>query len=70
MSKADDVFLKEFLTILGALVVFTIVVFFVSRAIGANELVLKASHPAAVAKRIQPVGLVKTNKTAGAPAKQ
>jgi cytochrome c5 len=66
VSQADDVFLKNFLMILGALVVFTVIVFFVGRTIGARTMKMMQFAPSAVQERIAPVGQVR----AGEPGMQ
>ena len=62
MSKADDVFLKNFLIILGALVLFTVIVFFVGRTIGARTMEKMQFAPSAVRMRIEPVGQVRVGE--------
>ncbi len=56
MSKADDIFIREFLIILGCLVAFFFLALFVARAIGANAVEQASLAPREVAARIQPVG--------------
>lgn len=62
MSQADDVFLKNFLMILGALVLFTVIVFFVGRTIGARTMEEMQFAPSAVRERIAPVGQVRVGE--------
>ncbi len=59
MSKADDIFWKEFGTILLVLVLFGIAMFFLARAIGAATMARIQASPRAVAERILPVGEVR-----------
>ena len=73
MSKADDIFYREFGVILLALVLFTVIVFITARAIGANTFERIQNSPQAVLDRIQPVGQVRVGKpeevvAAAAPA--
>ena len=73
MSKADDIFWREFGIVLLALVLFTVIVFFTARAIGAHSLEKMQSSPDAVLDRIQPYGQVRVGKSdevvaAAAPA--
>lgn len=72
MSKADDIFWREFGVVLGALVVFTVIVFIAARAIGANTFERMQNSPRAVLERIQPFGQVRVGKpdqaVAAAPA--
>ena len=73
MSKADDIFFREFGVILMALVSFTLIVFFSARAIGAHSFEKIQNSPKAVLERIQPVGQVRVGKAdevvmAAAPA--
>ena len=59
MSKSDDVFWKEFGTILAVLVLFGIAMFFLARSIGASTMARIQSSPTLVAARIAPVGEVR-----------
>lgn len=73
MSKADDVFLKEFGAILLALTVFTLTVFFIARAVGGSSFAATQNSPQAVLDRIRPFGQVRVGKSdqtlaAAAPA--
>lgn len=65
MSKADDIFYREFAAILLALVLFCFIVFFVARSIGANAFEKMQTGPRVVSQRIEPVGKVRV----GDPAK-
>lgn len=73
MSKADDVFLREFGVILLALTAFTVIVFFTARAIGGSSFAQIQNSPQAVLDRIRPFGQVRVGKSeetlaAAAPA--
>jgi cytochrome c5 len=71
VSKADDIFYRQFGLILLALVLFTVIVFFTARAIGANTFARIQSSPQAVLERIQPFGQARVGKpetVAAAPA--
>jgi len=73
VSKADDIFFKEFGAIVISLVLFTLIVFFAARAIGAHSLEKIQNSPRAVLERIQPFGQVRVGKpdevvAAAAPA--
>ncbi len=72
MSKADDIFYRQFGLVLLALVVFTVIVFFTARAIGGKTFAKMQSSPQAVLQRIQPVGKVRVGEpeatVAAAPA--
>jgi cytochrome c5 len=73
VSKADDIFYRQFGLILLALVLFTVIVFIIARAIGANTFERIQNSPQAVLDRIQPVGQVRVGKpeevvAAAAPA--
>lgn len=73
MSKADDIFWREFGVVLLALVLFTVIVFFTARAIGAHSFEKMQSSPDAVLERIQPFGQVRVGQSdqvvaAAAPA--
>ena len=66
MSKADDIFIREFLIILGCLVAFFFLALFVARAIGANAAEKARLAPREVAARIQPVGSLRVAGSEGA----
>lgn len=72
MSKADDIFWREFGVVLMALVLFTVIVFFTARAIGAHTFEMMRNSEQAVLERIQPVGQVRVGESgevvAAAPA--
>jgi cytochrome c5 len=72
VSKADDIFWRQFGIILAALVVFGIVVFFIARSIAGDAFLRQTSSPSAVAERIRPAGQVRTGDpgavVAAAPA--
>jgi cytochrome c5 len=73
LSKADDVFLREFGVILLALTAFTVIVFFTARAIGGSAFAETRNSPQAVLDRIRPFGQVRIGKSeetlaAAAPA--
>lgn len=75
MSKADDVFYRQFGLVLIALTLFTLIVFFAARAIGANSFEKMQSSPSAVLDRIKSFGQVRVGKPdevvmAAAPASQ
>ena len=59
MSKADDIFWREFGVILMALVAFTVIVFISARTIGGHAFEKMQNSPKAVLQRIQPVGQVR-----------
>lgn len=63
MSKADDIFWREFGVILLGLVLFTVIVFVTARTIGANSFERMQNSPDAVLERIQPVGQVRVGKS-------
>lgn len=67
MSQADDVFVKNFLAVLAALIVFTIAAFFLARAVGFGAEEQIQSSPQAVAERIKPIGQVRTVKPGEEP---
>ena len=62
MSKADDIFWREFGVVLLGLVLFTVIVFFTARAIGAHSLEKMQSSEKAVLERIQPYGQVRVGQ--------
>jgi cytochrome c5 len=73
VSKADDIFYKEFGAIMLALFLFVLIVFVAARAIGAHSFEMMQSSPKAVAERIKPFGQVRVGKSdevvvAAAPA--
>ncbi len=68
MSKADDVFLREFGVILLALTAFTLTVFFAARAIGGSSFEKAQNSPQAILARIQPFGQVRVGKSDGVVA--
>ena len=73
MSTADDIFYRQFGLVLLALTLFTIIVFFTARAIGANTFAQMQNSPQAVLDRIQPFGQVRVGEpekvvAAAAPA--
>jgi cytochrome c5 len=73
VSKADDIFYRQFGLVLSALVLFTLIVFFVARTIGAYSFEKMQSSPSAVLDRIKPFGQVRVGKpddvvVAAAPA--
>lgn len=59
MSKADDIFWKEFGVILLLLFAFAVAMFIAARAIGAATMERMHSSPNSVAMRIEPVGQVR-----------
>jgi cytochrome c5 len=68
VSKADDVFLREFGIILLALTAFTLTVFFAARAIGGSSFEKAQNSPQAILDRIQPFGQVRVGKSDGVVA--
>lgn len=66
MSKADDIFWREFGVILLLLSAFTVGMFLIARAIGASSMVRMHTGATAVTMRIEPVGRVRI----GDPAQQ
>jgi cytochrome c5 len=68
LSKADDIFFQEFGAILLALTVFTLIVFFIARAIGGSSFAATQNSPQAVLDRIQPFGQVRVGKPDGVVA--
>ena len=68
MSKADDVFLRDFGVILLALTTFTLIVFFTARAIGGSAFEKAQNSPQAVLDRIQPFGQVRVGESDGVVA--
>ena len=59
MSKADDIFWKEFGVILLLLLAFAVAMFIAARAIGAATMERMHSSPNSLAMRIAPVGQVR-----------
>ncbi len=59
MSKADDIFWKEFGIILLLLFAFAVAMFIIARGIGATTMVRMQTGAESVAARIQPVGQVR-----------
>ncbi len=59
MSKADDIFWKEFGIILLLLFAFAVAMFIIARSIGATTMERMQSSPHSVATRIEPVGQVR-----------
>jgi cytochrome c5 len=73
VSKEDDVFIREFGVVLGALFLFFLLALIVARGIGAAAHQQSQLAPGEVAKRIQPVGEVRVGEpgqVAEAPAAQ
>lgn len=73
MSKADDIFYRQFGLVLIALTLFTLIVFFAARAIAGRSFEQTQNSPKAVLERIQPFGQVRVGKpdavvAAAAPA--
>ena len=68
MSKADDIFFREFGVILLALTAFTVIVFFTARAIGGSSFAQTQNSPQAVLDRIRPFGQVRVGKSDGVVA--
>jgi len=73
VSKADDIFYREFGGVLLALFLFVLIVFFAARAIGANSFEMMKNSPSAVMERVKPFGQVRVGKSdqvvvAAAPA--
>ena len=66
MSKADDIFWKEFGVILLLLLVFAVAMFIVARSIGAGAMERMLASPNSVSMRIEPVGQVRV----GDPTRQ
>lgn len=59
MSKADDIFWKEFGIVLLLLFAFSVAMFIIARSIGAATMERMQSSPQSVATRIEPVGKVR-----------
>jgi cytochrome c5 len=64
VSKADDVFYRQFGIVLLALVLFTVIVFFTARTIGSNTFERMQSSPHAVQQRIEPIGQARVGEPA------
>jgi cytochrome c5 len=62
VSKADDIFFREFGVILIALTLFTLIVFLTARAIGARSFEKAQNSSPAVLERIRPFGQVRVGK--------
>lgn len=67
MSHADDVFIKNFLAVLGALVLFTIIAFVLARVVGFGAIDRIQNNPQAVAERIEPIGRVRIGQPGDEP---
>ena len=59
MSKADDIFWKEFGVILLLLLAFTVTMFIIARSLGAATMERMLASPDSVSMRIEPVGQVR-----------
>ena len=59
MSKADDIFWKEFGVILLLLFAFTVAMFIIARSLGASTMERMLASPNSVSMRIEPVGQVR-----------
>ena len=59
MSKADEIFWRQFGLILGALTVFGILMFILARIIAGAAFETQVNNPKAVLERIAPVGSVR-----------
>lgn len=71
MSKADDIFFREFAVILLLLFLFTVCMIFVARVIGSAAFEDMQNSNSSILQRIQPVGEVRVgdpNMVAAAPA--
>lgn len=71
MSKADDIFYREFAVVILLLFLFTVCMVFLARIIGSNAFEDMQNSNSAILKRIEPLGQVRVgdpNETAGAPA--
>lgn len=64
MSHADDVFMRQFGVVLGLLVLFSVVVYFIAKAVGGASFEARVASPTATAERIAPVGSVVTSDAA------
>lgn len=62
MSKADDIFYREFLAVLVLLVLFAFFAYFVASAIGENAFQARQSSPQAVLDRIAPAAQVRVGE--------
>jgi cytochrome c5 len=63
VSKADDIFYREFGVVILALFLFVLIVFFAARAIGAHSFEMMRSSPSAVADRVKPFGQVRVGES-------
>ena len=70
MSKADDIFYREFGIVLGLLFLFAVFCFFTARVIGANLFEKMQSSPQAVLERVQPVGSARVGTSGETAAAQ
>lgn len=71
MSKADDIFYREFAVIILLLFLFTVCMIFLARVIGANAFEDMQNSNSSIMERIQPIGEVRVgdpNKTVAAKA--
>lgn len=73
MSTADDVFMRQFGLVLGLLVIFAFVVYFIADGVGDESLDRVMKAPSAVEARISPTGTVvveppAADQAAAAPA--
>jgi cytochrome c5 len=67
VSHTDDVFVKNFLAILGALVLFTIIAFILARSVGFGAVEKIQNNPQAVVERIEPIGQVRVGQPGEMP---
>ena len=65
MSKADDVFWRQFGVVLILLTLFGFAMYFVANAVGGQAYAKMRSNPAAVAERIAPIGQSRIGDPAG-----
>ena len=73
MSKADDIFYREFAVIILLLFLFTVCMIFLARVIGSNAFEDMQNSNSAILQRIQPLGQVRVgdpNETAEASASE
>jgi cytochrome c5 len=71
LSKADDIFYREFAVIILLLFLFTVCMIFLARFIGSNAFENMQNSDRAIVQRIEPMGQVRVgdpNKTTEAPA--
>jgi len=66
-NKQDDIFIREFLLVLGGLVAYTVLALLLSRAIGAAAFEASQMKPEEVAQRIEPVGEVRYGEAGEMP---